>query len=98
MATDHWITTCCGSRIFRTELGTRLGHRECQRAGVARPNQGDSGRRVPRGGVVSDERQRVASGTQWEQLVGCSRAVRVERFVYVSGTTATDESGAAVGI
>jgi enamine deaminase RidA (YjgF/YER057c/UK114 family) len=47
---------------------------------------------------VSDERQRVASGTQWEQLVGFSRAVRVERFVYVSGTTATDESGAAVGI
>jgi enamine deaminase RidA (YjgF/YER057c/UK114 family) len=47
---------------------------------------------------VSDERQRVASGTQWEQLVGFSRAVRVDRFVYVSGTTATDETGAAVGI
>jgi enamine deaminase RidA (YjgF/YER057c/UK114 family) len=47
---------------------------------------------------MSDERQRVASGTQWEQLVGFSRAVRVERFVYVSGTTATDDAGAAVGI
>lgn len=47
---------------------------------------------------MSDQRQRVASGTRWEELVGFSRAVRVDRFVYVAGTTATDERGAAVGI
>ena len=47
---------------------------------------------------MSDGRQRVASGTAWEELVGFSRAVRVGRFVYVSGTTATDETGAAVAV
>ena len=47
---------------------------------------------------MTDERQRVASGTAWEELVGFSRAVRVGCFVYVSGTTATDETGAAVAL
>lgn len=42
-------------------------------------------------------RQRVSSGTVWEELVGFSRAVRVDRFVYVSGTTATDDDGHVVG-
>jgi enamine deaminase RidA (YjgF/YER057c/UK114 family) len=46
---------------------------------------------------MSDERQRVASGTEWEQVVGFSRALRVDRFVYVSGTTATDAHGQVVG-
>jgi enamine deaminase RidA (YjgF/YER057c/UK114 family) len=46
---------------------------------------------------VSDDRQRVSSGTEWEHIVGFSRAVRVDRFVYVSGTTATDERGQVVG-
>ena len=45
-----------------------------------------------------DDRQRVTSGTVWEGLVGFSRAVRVDRFVYVSGTTATDDEGNAVGV
>lgn len=45
-----------------------------------------------------DDRQRVTSGTVWEGLVGFSRAVRVDRFVYVSGTTATDDDGNAVGV
>lgn len=41
-------------------------------------------------------RQRVRSGTEWEERVGYSRAVRVGRRVVVSGTTATDEDGAVV--
>jgi enamine deaminase RidA (YjgF/YER057c/UK114 family) len=46
---------------------------------------------------MSDERRRVSSGTEWEQVVGFSRAIRVDRFVYVAGTTATDEQGQVVG-
>jgi enamine deaminase RidA (YjgF/YER057c/UK114 family) len=42
--------------------------------------------------------QRVSTGSEWEEVVGFSRAVRVERFVFVSGTTATDEHGQPVGI
>jgi enamine deaminase RidA (YjgF/YER057c/UK114 family) len=42
-------------------------------------------------------RQKVATGTRWERLVGYSRAVRVGTTVYVSGTTATDVHGNIVG-
>ncbi|WJW67952.1 RidA family protein [Candidatus Chlorohelix allophototropha] len=39
----------------------------------------------------------IATGTPWEPLVGYSRAVRVGNFVYISGTTATNEQGEVVG-
>jgi enamine deaminase RidA (YjgF/YER057c/UK114 family) len=41
-------------------------------------------------------RQRVSSGTEWEDRVGYSRAVRTGSEVRVAGTTATDEDGAVV--
>jgi enamine deaminase RidA (YjgF/YER057c/UK114 family) len=43
------------------------------------------------------ERQKYFSGTKWESVVGYSRAIRVGERIYVTGTTATDESGAIVG-
>jgi enamine deaminase RidA (YjgF/YER057c/UK114 family) len=43
------------------------------------------------------KRERYATGTPWEPVVGYSRAIRAGQFVFVSGTTATAEDGSIVG-
>lgn len=39
----------------------------------------------------------ISSGAKWENIVGYSRAVKVDNRVYLTGTTAVDERGEIVG-
>jgi len=43
------------------------------------------------------KKEHFSSGTQWEDFVGYSRAIRNDHLVEVSGTVSVDENGKVVG-
>ena len=43
------------------------------------------------------KREKYSSGQKWEKTVGYSRAVKVGKRIYVTGTTATNSDGNIVG-
>jgi enamine deaminase RidA (YjgF/YER057c/UK114 family) len=48
--------------------------------------------------MTMTKRLNITSGTQWEETVGYSRAVRIGRVVEVAGTTAVDHAGQVIGL
>jgi enamine deaminase RidA (YjgF/YER057c/UK114 family) len=47
---------------------------------------------------MASTRQNISSQSKFEDLVGYSRAVRVDSRIYVSGTTAFNDAGMLVGV
>lgn len=43
-------------------------------------------------------RTNYASGAKWENIVGYSRAVKVDNLIEVTGTVAVDDEGKTVGV
>ena len=39
-------------------------------------------------------RQNISPGAKWEPIIGYSRAVRIDRHIWVAETTGSDETGA----
>jgi len=44
------------------------------------------------------QRLNISSGTKWEDIIGYSRAVKIDSFIEVAGTTALNDDGQVVGI
>jgi len=46
---------------------------------------------------MMSKRLNISSGVKWEDIIGYSRAVRVDNLIEVAGTTALDTAGDLVG-
>ena len=45
-----------------------------------------------------DDIIRISTNVRWEPVFGYSRAVKAGSLIVVSGTAATDENGAVIGV
>jgi len=81
---------------YKTPIPTLLYRSKSLTLWYNEPKQGSRYRGERIGGRM--ERTQVGSGAPWEAIVGYSRAVRVGQQVFVAGTTATDATGAVVGV
>lgn len=81
-------------RSFRSVYATEYERLDAECGGLA-VRETEIGAFEP---VTAGLRQRYATGTPWEPVVGYSRAVRTGSIIHVSGTTATDSHGHLVGI